>query len=590
MYKFRGTTCCHDCCVAICLTISMLVILLLVISNPIYKHELREEPVEVEYFDSGKTVSLQFNPHIAHNVGNHSLDVCNSPYEFACQIEETPIPDLIFENNLKLLDKVIHKQLKSVNFMEKCALFHKNDLLTKRKLLLNTTLFKEYVHLIENSNMENLEHIFSLLHDKGIREPFRLLLLPTGEYEFSQSQMMKQMHYDTVIDFVKLFKGNHAKVEENYEVISKNINIEHLRYNIRNVKEVKDGTHFPLDYYLPLDQNILIDESMLLNFMSNLQRFTIDQWKDYLYVIVSKSILHQFRLLENSNENICQFQMIDYFPLSVCRKFKVNMDYTDDIDLFVKNLLIDLKGLMIETNYFALDLQTMNTLKSRLEKLDVYINKCAIKSTNESISEIETVYFNGKQKDYPEIIFNLISERNFQERRHKDFDVYYRELLYNYLQWNAWYYTQPEMLVIPPGFLDHPMNILKYNSCQYHSILGNVIMHEFGHFIHDVIGNSNSYKFERFSNELKQRYGFPNALVHKENIADNIGFLISYYSWNKIYRTEEEKKCYFLTFIRLFCPSKVSKDELDTDHAAKKSRAIYTIQMWKDEFKKTFNC
>jgi hypothetical protein len=178
-------------------------------------------------------------------------------------------------------------------------------------------------------------------------------------------------------------------------------------------------------------------------------------------------------------------------------------------------------------------------------------------------------------------------EKGFQERRHKEFDIYSRELIYNYIQWNAWYFTPPKMLVIPPGFLDFPMKRLKLESCQYYAILGHPISHEFGHIIDDIVKTFDSQKYQQFSNEIKQRYKFPNQMIHEENLADNIGLLLSYYSFTKTPRTDDEKKCFFLSFIRLRCPSTLNKPP-DITHASNFERVIFPLQIWADEFKRLF--
>lgn len=110
--------------------------------------------------------------------------------------------------------------------------------------------------------------------------------------------------------------------------------------------------------------------------------------------------------------------------------------------------------------------------------------------------------------------------------------MYSRKLVQNYIEWGAWYEPFAKFIIIPPGVLMGPANLMKFDSYQYELGMRHIILHEYFHLIFDIMQRHgiSSRGYENWSRTIRTRYGDPSDTVHEENMADN--FALQYgFSW-----------------------------------------------------------
>jgi predicted metalloendopeptidase len=145
-----------------------------------------------------------------------------------------------------------------------------------------------------------------------------------------------------------------------------------------------------------------------------------------------------------------------------------------------------------------------------------------------------------------------------------------------FIQWNAWYDEELHSIIIPPGALHFSSLHLENNDCQFYSIMGTILFHEIFHSIYRVLKNYSNINVFR-SCVYNQYINDGNKWMSnvEENMADQIGFNIAFKLWNKNKLSDDNKKCFMLSFMRLFCEN---VDSNDGEHAMGIQRATYTIQ------------
>ena len=77
----------------------------------------------------------------------------------------------------------------------------------------------------------------------------------------------------------------------------------------------------------------------------------------------------------------------------------------------------------------------------------IYANRCVTDEIAEMFS-IETQFFNSNQSTYLDIILPMVGLSRLQSRRNRNFNEMYKDLIYYYIDWNAFYREVPRMLVV----------------------------------------------------------------------------------------------------------------------------------------------
>jgi len=247
----------------------------------------------------------------------------------------------------------------------------------------------------------------------------------------------------------------------------------------------------------------------------------------------------------------------------------------------IKQLILKLKDVYIEwldKNDFGFENELIENSKRKFETLKIHINECWILENKDHMSLIEEkVMIN---KTYIDSISNLYQDKMFRLFRNDEVDYYNRDYVSILLVWNAWYDYTSNSVNIPPGLLNTPVNILKYESCAFKSYIGSVSAHELFHMIYLEIKETKSVKWKKFVTHMIDSYGETTLF---ENLADVIGVYSNYQIF--ISKRENERQCFFLTYIRLWC-----SNQRKSDHSSGKNRARMMFELLRHQYEGTFNC
>lgn len=594
------------CCISVSFIPIIIVIALLFTRMPRYNHFNRrtlsfQKTMDIKDF-FGIKKSLQLNPILTTKIVNDSRNPCFEPYEYACDHGERSIPDMVSKSNLLTLTKIIEKSFSDSNLPRKCKEFHGNFTIKERREMLKTHhIMTEIEYTINNEfNKENpnIQNIAAKLHKLGVREPFKINLFIDGSLVFGQPQrLLENNRYviDYMLDHTYPSGLKHTyplKIYKDYLEISSTIHFnEKPKYLKKTIGEIEATGFQILDYFkTPKKEDVIgIDQRMINAFVNAIRRFQMEKWRNYFFFVSYKSMLHQFRLLIPDPHSVCFDQIIQYFPYTICRKVRNDFEYdTQEINNYIKRLMDGFKKHILLENIFDFKKETIVHLSDKFDKIVLSVNECSFRIDNSTITSIENKYFNSGHQSYLDIISQMIKEEDFQMRRHVNYDEFYKDILINYIDWGAFYQGYLNMLIIPPGLLHFPMKYLETKSCQYHAMIDHVVYHELGHFIQQNVIHP-SKKYNDFVSSVFSLYGTNgNGLRSKEDVADVFGFLMAYKTWNT-FKSNVEKKCFFLSYIRQWCPHG-DNNVIDKDHGSREQRAVLPLIQYKNEYEKVFNC
>lgn len=99
----------------------------------------------------------------------------------------------------------------------------------------------------------------------------------------------------------------------------------------------------------------------------------------------------------------------------------------------------DAKEIVIDQNFFEFDNTSLRFLREEMDQLEVSANHCALKLNNASMTQVEELFLDKSHPSYENLIFELMRNQAFQERRFAAEETYSRHLLEEFIEWNAWY-------------------------------------------------------------------------------------------------------------------------------------------------------
>lgn len=607
--------------------------------NQLGKHRITlSDKSHDEIVEHEAKTSLLFHPTVSHLVGNHSRNMCSEPFEWVCEHGEKSMKTIIEENNVLILNKILYQSdLTVAPFVKTCRAFHSKTMAAKYdEIISNLPLISHYWSLLENLNVENVTSvydIYSSLHKSGVREPYRLIKMASEELRFSQSERLAQIPVHYINEFLYAFTLKYAsffsseltpreiasQMARNYELISRTITIAQTdetraREVYLKAHKITAKTHFQLHHFIEKrvhivgetqnthhisDPSIQVDLYLLGKFHSAISQFSSDQWRDYFWVASMKSLLYQTRALSKMDWRICFSQLKQYFPLTVCRKFKTMVQEPPDLPYLKKYYVEGFTRIILTENYFKFPPKTIDFLRKKLNEMEIQMNHCAVLHTNETMTTLEDKYLWMKDTSYVDTIWKLMSESDFRERRNIEYKILSSELIDDYLHWNAFYIFSRNTMIFGPGILSFPLKFTKPAGPIYHALIDHPAMHEFTHFLHFqlylVDKSEISIEWQRFSDDIRMKYRTLEEVKHRENLADGEGLRLAYNTWvNKRHRSLEEKRTFILSYIRTFCDAPThEEDETGRPkdvHASGKQRALIPLQTIRSEFEMVFNC
>jgi hypothetical protein len=543
---------------------------------------------------------VQFNPTLADQYGNKARDVCTHPYEFACEIDEPHYPEIFYEHNIKMVEDILSsKRLQSNIFFQKCSQFHQKSPEDKlRELFKNAQMQKITSAIREINDTHSLIDTIGRLHLYGIRSPFHLNLLTSGTYQLSR---MGFVLYSELHRAMEMYQPNFSYSEIEYIIdralqLDQAIGTNMYDYVWTDLHTFGDSFHFPLEIWFPspVPRYAWISKKTMIHFHQLLTEIPLIDWKNYLNVVSISWILRQTRTEHAVTEHVCRNQFQEYFPLAVCRSLRSKVGHQETLD-DLKNMMINgFRKKVIQENIFEFSPRLLMIISGEINRLDVYMNRCTLKSFNETLTQFENKILSRSDYDsYLDLIFSMIGDPIFQERRNDDYDIYYRHLVDTYIQWNAWFDSTVHSIVIPPGILLLPSGKMKHGSYQYYLSLKSPVFHEKFHFLSSILRvylHEWSFKYKNFHNQLRIRYGYPPDDVHEENMADNFGLWAAFHIWNETtHPTISQQRGFLLSYVRLHCRSS-DVAYIETDHASPYKRAVLSLKIVEDVFNTVFNC
>lgn len=553
-------------------------------------------------------LALQLNANVAHYLGNHSRDVCTHPYHFACEIDEPHYPELFYQHNTNLLNGIMTSPKYSDNlFLRLCRSFHSESNHTKLSRIVTHPVYQTLSNAIHGIKLPQqiVAVISRVLHPHGIRDPFHLNILPEGGFQLGRSRLVDAPSDATIRMFLK--EHLHYSPQKVDEVVlaarqvHERIFFENPQYEWVDLIEFEKYLHFSIASWFPdsvsVPSHMFISKKTMFHFQQALYEVEVNKWIHFLEYYTIKSLLHQSRSLLNTDVRICQQQFMEYFPLEVCRALRSKVSNHDAIEELQHDMQQVFRKIILEDNLFEFGPIILDGMKADFNRLKIYVNKCSLTSFNETITKIETKYLNATGEvsfeSYLDLVFTMIQEPDFQERRSSVYDVYYRNLLWYYSHWNAWFEGSLHLITVPPGILIFPSRKMKHGTYLYYLSMKTVVFHELFHFIYYNVEKYDriqwSYKYQRFYAEIKMRYHNPPERVHEENMADNFGIWMAYHTWTtNVTRSIQEKKGFLLSYTRIHCRKQA--DQIQTDHGNPLHRGTLPLLMVHRVFDEVFNC
>ena len=128
--------------------------------------------------------------------------------------------------------------------------------------------------------------------------------------------------------------------------------------------------------------------------------------------------------------------------------------------------------------------------------------------------------------------------------------------------------------------------------CFTHSIRSIIIYSYCTNFIYLYGYRLREYKqLEHFHQCINVRYNQDGSRTKsdpEENMADNIGLLVSFTHWQQRHSKDRAKlKCFLMTFIRMWCSS---RENQDNEHASGFQRGVYTLSALDNTWTQLFKC
>lgn len=557
------------------------------------------------------TQYIQLHPHLSHKLVNRAHDPCVNPLGYVCTGKEPALRTIFMENTMEVFKSIIKTDnFGQYPFVRKCVDFHISEIHSKISQIVNspTTRF-----LLKSINDIDSVHsvattIGQVLHTNGIREPFHLNMMQDGSLFLGQPIHL----HETSNENIEIALGMLTRETPTREEFTRKIKIYHVVHRsvwsptpmVRKMNRI-EWTQFRYIPHLWLDEKsngdtsiekMWIDSTTAFRFEHALEQYSIDEWKIYLEIATLKSILHQTRTLLANTKEICVHHILELFPLEFCRKLRNEVKNVDEITRIIHHSISTLNELVTIQNYWELPPAFLPHLRRTFDELKVYINRCAIDSTDIPLTKIETLYLKtSSDRSYIETLFDLMKNPDWQRRRNVYFDDFYRHLFGSITNWNAQYQYQIKAVLFHPGILLFPSHKLKINSHQYHLLLRYITSHETTHFLWDILSSQLprsqwTAKLDMFEKKISNLYddGVRN-LEHLENVADSFGLYATFHGWKtETNPSPKEIEQFFVTMMQLQC----GVDQLVvTDHASATRRATYPI-LWglSNEYSKSFNC
>jgi hypothetical protein len=572
---------CNEVC---CFSFLILIIFLIPtfwVSVPSYQSSLPIKPKNF-YQEESFRPKVELDAKMGHVIKNSSYSPCENPFDHACKVDYS-IHRTMVEHNQNVMKHVEKEYIRNTHFYKKCIDFQSSSFEEKINNVIKTDFFIHQFEAIESlRNYKDLEGVFGILSVYGIKSPIELSSTMNGEYQLSRS-----IHFDFETEKLKyLFKF----MEIAFHDSSPEIHVDYIKrfevdfdvneFILTNTKLDYHKDIFNFKAFLGKDyrDTMYIDLDFLAHFNFQKTKYTVEDWRWYLKAIISLYTLNHFRMFPSDPEHTCTLHYKQLFPIHVCHYIKDQLNLST---FTIKGIVEELKKSYIkwiDKNEYEFSENFKRNVKNKLKIMNVYINQCWMSDdlkTKEHLTFVEQDVLD--HDDYVKGISHLFKNEKFRTFRNALTDRYNKNLIAHFMNWNAWYETKDNSLVIPPGSTDFHLKRVPQESCMFKAYVGSIIGHELFHLIYSEIVKFKTKKWLEIETNMK-KYGLHNL---EENLADLFGSSINH----ETFLTETEKQCFFLTYIRIWCD-----DESQLGHSRGKIRSLIPLEFLQKEYEKVFHC
>ncbi len=544
------------------------------------------------------THKIHLNDDFVGVVVNKTHDACLDHFNYACNTGVSTLLQSINTHNEKCKRKIREEYIKQTPFYEKCTKFHQNRKEFTYTTMLSSTYYKDTLHILNSlDNHEKLESVLGKLFRIGIKVLFEVSYVYVGDLEDYVIQRAPKIasakHHKAEVDAWKSFErtllANFIRTSVDgvslQDAIAMDNVFESTNGDIYRTEQYIGPFKFK-DYLIEPTKTINYIESDLLSEFDNKKTlFSIDQWKNYLHVGIIYNILLRYRMGVPKVSETCVRQYEQLFPLGVCEHIKKMMD----IDVYqIKGMFKSMRNGYIKwmtKNKYGHSATTVTATITRLNDLVLIVNDCWLKrdkTQKEYVLKMEqkNVNHTTQHTEYQDIIYDIFKS-DISLYRNEDADRYLRNLDETFLTFSGGYNRYENSLTVSPGLVHFFMTEMSKDGCIFDSFMSCYFGHEIGHMIYRELMalEPNNIKFNSYLDTLRSVYGFE---YFKEIVADSLGSEVAFEYIFKP-RSEEDKKCFFLTCIKLWC-----KETSLRDHPPSKVREEIVVNTNKKEYNNLF--
>lgn len=591
----------------------------------LYEHRISSSAgVDTEFISGALSAAnyAKWNPLIAHMTLNASHDICANQYDAVCERGTPSYSDLVGAHSKKALERILNgKRVGNTHFFRACQQFHTPSatLVNKLEFLEKHPRFKElFASILSIQSVDDLVRVTATkLHSSGVREPFHLNLLIDGDYEFSVSYRTQneaewqRALFQSVATSLAMLGVNVDEATRAHYTLRRFIAPESRpEFAPVSFSDPRVRAQFSWDPTLWFPANVTtvrLDMKRMMRYQDALHRFPLKEWKAYLFGVLLYSFTRQARIVAFSSAQTCQEHFGSLFPLSTCRLVRAEIKYPDEFEQWASVAKHTMKEYLVDRNLFEFSPQVVSSISERLDSLQVYVNRCSLKSHNETITKFEHTFLDldtsspgiglvpvdsGGRKGYLDYIFEMAAHPEFQMRRHEQYDPYYRGESDMFFMWNAWYDSRLNSVFIPPGILHFVEGMFHEAPHLYFDALGQPIQHEMTHWLVDPptfgLLNVLSHTWAEWKKAVLSQYPpSGDSVLNEENLADVLGLYLSWNAWNTPHRTQDQRKAWFIHYLRLQCSQ---QPDYVSDHGSARQRATIPIGVVWGDFASAFNC
>lgn len=551
----------------------------------------KHQDLEIMEYDESDT-PIKFTDHIIGAVmRNDTYKPCENPIEHACHVRYSVQVELKkYKDNV--LKNIIDKKIKETTFYKSCLEFHNKRYEKQKEMIIESNFYIEQKEIIEKLKYySQLEDIFNRLSVYGIKSPFELLYDLKGQLILRRGIFLnfesKENHFTT--KFTELieheFGGNALSIYS--EISNMNDELNDVDYEITTIRTDNFKNIFNFKKYLGdlYTDEIALDVNFIHTFNFKKSKFLIEQWKNYLKIAVIYFTLKHMRISDYSElpSDVCVKHYEELFPIHVCRHVR------DDLQINaypIQNMMKRIKSSYnkwIKVNPFNFHKDVMTKVNFLLTNLTEFVNKCWVlpKLNDYFVFTEDELIKSGKSYFYT--ITELYKHKKWRTYRSGKTNIYFKRLIRNFLDINAWYDPSYNMLIIPSVLLHFHENVMGTDSCLYQTVIGNLIGHEYFHIIYTALSESKSPEWVNFEKTLFDKFQINSDDELNEALADIFGTKMNFEYFESA--PQIEKECFFLTTIREWC--NVGKIRNHMSGVVRQKIGLYFLSQY---YEKTFSC